>query len=157
MQERRYPHASFRTDLSPPFQDHFTLYLPLTLTPAVGPFAHQSFALTICIPAGFPYAAPCVLMRNANSHPDVDSATGVMRLRVVAPDVWNKDITLHNVLFEVQQRILCPQSEGECRNNSSEDCQTLDFRSVSPAFSPSLKRRIDPQPQVDAKRPKLQH
>jgi len=137
------PNPHIQTFLSPPTLEHFTFCLPVSLAPLIGPFRTQVFHCVVCIPAGYPFHPPWVQARNSVAHPNVDISTGLVDLNIVRPETWHKAVTLHNVLFALQQVLISPE------------IPLYAPIPPSPVPSVSLKRRPQPEKSAAAKRPKL--
>lgn len=137
------PNPHMQTFLSPPSLQHFTFCLPVSLVPLVGPFRTQVFHCVMCIPAGYPFHPPWVQVRNQTAHPNIDISTGLVELNIVRPETWHKAVTLHNVLFALQQVLIAPEIPLYARTPPS------------PLPCTSLKRHQDPEKSAAVKRPKL--
>ena len=137
------PNPHIQTFLSPPTLEHFTFSLPVSLVPLVGPFRTQVFHCVVCIPAGYPFHPPWMHVRNSVAHPNIDISTGIVNLNIVRAEAWNKGLTLHNVLFALQQVLISPEIPI--------------YKTTIPSVQPAkafLKRQLDSSMPLVAKRPK---
>lgn len=138
-----YPHPHIHTTISPPSTEHFTICLPVSLRPLLGPFQACAFHCVICMSSGFPFHPPWVQVRNRVPHPNISLSTGLVDLPIVNPASWHREITLHNVLFSLQQLLLAPDYSSA-------------VASMLPHFQSnvSLKRRPEIDPNEGFKRQK---